>query len=164
MNLPVHKVKGFTAERGFSLLEVLIALVVFSISLLGLALMQNTSMQGLAGSSQLSDAVFLAEDMADRIRANRRHAIDGSTYDSVANAADKDCSTGCISAEIAAKDLTDWLAAVDQLTNGVGTIARTGDAFNITVSWSEKSPDSNDTDGDGSDDTVAKTYAIRIEP
>nr|WP_229753790.1 type IV pilus modification protein PilV [Amphritea balenae] len=139
------------------MLEVLIALVVFSVSLLGLALMQNSSMQGLSGSGQLSDAVFLAEDMAERIRANRRHALAASTYDSIGNAADKDCSTGCTSAEIAAKDLNDWQIAVQNLSNGAAAIARTGDAFNITVRWNEKNQDT-------AGDTVAKFYAIRIEP
>lgn len=148
------------SERGFSMLEVLIALVVFSVSLLGLAMMQNTSMQGLTGSGQLSDAVFLAEDMADRIRANRRHALAASTYDSIGNAADKDCNSGCTSAEIAAKDLNDWQLAVQNLSSGVAAIARTGDAFNITVSWNEKNQD----DNNAATDTVPKFYAIRIEP
>lgn len=161
MNLYVHNNYKFISQKGFSMLEVLIALVVFSVSLLGLALLQNASMQGLVGSSQLSDAVLLAEDMADRIRANRRHAIESSTYDNVANKANNDCSTGCTAAQIAAKDLFDWDLALTEISSGAaGTITRDGDAFEISINWTERDQDFSNP----ANDNVNKIYSIRVEP
>ena len=154
----VHKI-ALRREKGFSMLEVLIALAVFSISLLGLALMQQTSMQGLTGSSQLTDAVFLAEDIADRIRANRSHALSSTTYDSLGNAADADCVSGCTEAQVAAKDLSDWQGALTA-AGATGVIVRSGDSFLITVNWNEKNQD----DNNAGTVTVAKTYAIRVQP
>lgn len=156
MFLSVHK--SAIKQQGFSLLEVLIALVVFSIGLLGMAMMQQTSMQTLGGSGQLSDAVYLAEDMADRIRANRRHAVTAATYGSIGNAADADCSSGCSAAQIAAKDLFDWNAAVASLPNGAATITQNSGSYHITVSWDERSRD------DSNQDVAAKQYQIRIKP
>ena len=70
---PVKKTmlsKSRSAARGFSLVEVLVALVVMSIGLLGIAALYVESLR--SGTSPLlrSQAVALASDMADRIRAN----------------------------------------------------------------------------------------------
>ena len=143
-------------QAGFSMLEVLIALVVFSIGLLGMAALQTASMRSMSGSGQLVDAVYFAEDIADRIRANRQHAVTGTTYNSIANAANNNCSNGCTAAQIAAKDLFDWQTAVGAGLSGGGVnIARVGNAYNITVSW-------NETASDGQID--AQLYEIRVEP
>ncbi len=57
-------------QTGSSLIEVLVTLLVFSVGLLGLAAMQLNALQGSADSGQRSQAVWLAQDMAERIRAN----------------------------------------------------------------------------------------------
>lgn len=159
MATAVHNKRAMTQqEAGFSMLEVLIALVVFSVGLLGMAMMQQTGMQTLAGSGQLSDAVYLAEDMADRIRANRGHAVSGTTYNSIDNAVNAHCVASCSAAQIAAKDLFDWDEAVNSQLSGVATIARSGDSYNITVSWNERNRD------DPNLDVIQKQYQIRIKP
>jgi type IV pilus assembly protein PilV len=65
---------------GFTLIEALIALLVLSIGLLGVAAMQLASLQANNGAFQRTQATFLAQDIADRMRANRRAALDGE-YD-----------------------------------------------------------------------------------
>jgi type IV pilus assembly protein PilV len=61
--------------RGFTLVESLIALLVLSIGLLGVAALQLTSLQANSGAFQRSQATFLAQDLADRMRANRQAAL-----------------------------------------------------------------------------------------
>ena len=56
---------------GFSLLESLIALVVFSIGFLALTLLMQTSLKNTNSAFYRSVATEQAYDMADRIRANR---------------------------------------------------------------------------------------------
>jgi type IV pilus assembly protein PilV len=64
-----------SAQRGVALLEVLIAFFVLSIGLLGLAAMQMKTLQFNQGAYQRSQATILANDMLDRMRANRVAAL-----------------------------------------------------------------------------------------
>jgi type IV pilus assembly protein PilV len=57
-------------ERGFSLLEVLVALVVLSIGLMGIASMQVVGLQFNQQALTSTRAIEMAADMADRIRAS----------------------------------------------------------------------------------------------
>ncbi|HID48830.1 MAG TPA: type IV pilus modification protein PilV, partial [Chromatiales bacterium] len=71
--------------RGFTLLEVMIALVIFSIGLLGLAGLQARGLQSNTTAQYRTTAMILAYDMADRIRANSTGVAAGN-YDDLDNA------------------------------------------------------------------------------
>ena len=58
-------------SQGFTLIEVLIAIIVLSIGLLGLAGLQLTSLRNSNSAYTRSQAVILSYDIVDRIRANR---------------------------------------------------------------------------------------------
>jgi len=72
--------RGQHRAAGFTLIEALIALLVLSIGLLGVAAMQLASLQANNGAFQRTQATFLAQDIADRMRANRTSALAGD-YD-----------------------------------------------------------------------------------
>lgn len=57
-------------ESGSSLIEVLVALLVFSVGMLGLAALQLNALRGVADSSQRSQSSWILQDIAERIRAN----------------------------------------------------------------------------------------------
>ena len=57
-------------SRGFSLLEVLIALLIFSFGLMGLAALQSFSVKNNQSSSFRSQATLLAYQIIDAMRAN----------------------------------------------------------------------------------------------
>ena len=61
-------------EKGFTLLEVMIALVIFSIGLLGLAGLMAQSTAFTNSAQYRTQATFLAYDMLDRMRANPSEA------------------------------------------------------------------------------------------
>lgn len=63
--------KSFHRNRGFSLLEVLIALLIFSFGLMGLAALQSFSVKNNQSSSLRSQATLLAYQIIDAMRANR---------------------------------------------------------------------------------------------
>ena len=69
-----HKIKYL---NGFTLLEVMIALLILSIGLLGLAALQATSLKINHGALLRTQATFLTYDMMDRLRANRTAALAG---------------------------------------------------------------------------------------
>jgi type IV pilus assembly protein PilV len=135
MDISLHR-----SQTGFSLIEVMVALVVVSVGMIGIAALYG---QGLsAGRTALyrTQAVNLAADMADRIRVNRRG---GAAYGGAAanNNCDPPAAVNCNPAQMAAHDLWVWTNQIQQqLPNGVGTVQFTGTTpatYTITVTWQE---------------------------
>jgi type IV pilus assembly protein PilV len=58
----------FNSRAGFTLIEVLIALTILSVGLLGVALMQVTSISGTTFSREMNVATGLAQDMLEKLR------------------------------------------------------------------------------------------------
>jgi type IV pilus assembly protein PilV len=129
-------------QRGFTLLEVMIALLVLSIGLLGLAALQGVGLRGSQEAYLTSQASLLAYDLADRIRANPAAAVDD--YNNFAPT----CPEPVPTAPLAAADLGEWFCSVENLLpNGtasiVGTFVDVPDVFGgftrytITINWEE---------------------------
>ncbi|MEX2259522.1 MAG: type IV pilus modification protein PilV [Woeseia sp.] len=126
--------------RGFSLIEVLIALIILSVGMLGIAGLYVHSMQAGRTSMFRHQAVILAGDVADRIRANPMAA---AAY--AGAGADNSCVNGgvnCTPAEMAAHDILLWdQQAVDTLPNGDVAVEFDNSVvpptYQITVSWDE---------------------------
>ncbi len=73
-------------EAGFTLIEILIALVIFSIGLLGLAGMQLRGAEGTNMAYFRSQATLIANDMAERLHANQGGAYDANAYTNLSSA------------------------------------------------------------------------------
>lgn len=68
--MPLNKnISVERSQKGSSLLEVLIAIVIISIGILSVASLQTIALKSNNGSYLRSQATFLAYDLADRIRA-----------------------------------------------------------------------------------------------
>lgn len=104
-------------SAGFTLLEVLIALVVLSIGLLGIAALQGVGLRSSHGAYLTSQASLLAYDMADRIRANPAGYPDDINFPT-------DCPEPPLpDAPLAAADLAEWSCSVENLLpQGSGSI------------------------------------------
>jgi len=142
MNKKPHKY----SMGGFTLLEVLVALVVLSIGLLGLAGLQILGLRYNNQSYQLSVATNLANDMADRMRANLQGVRDGN-YNSISTkpASDPGCdnTTSCNAGQLATHDAFRWYTNLATLLpSGTGTVTGTGlgSAFTVAVNWTEVVP------------------------
>ncbi len=127
---------------GFSLLESLIALVVFSIGFLALTLLMHTSLQNTNSAFYRSVATEQAYDMADRIRANRGTAGDNVVnYLNVEANADPGCIlAGCTPLELAQYDGWHWNQTNARvLPSGGGRIVPTTATgkVTVTVSWDD---------------------------
>ena len=127
---------------GFSLLESLIALVVFSIGFLALTLLMQTSLRNTNSAFYRSVATEQAYDMADRIRANRGAAgANVVNYRNAEASADPGCIlVDCNATQLAQYDGWQWNQTNgDVLPSGGGSIvfnAATG-AVTVTVSWDD---------------------------
>jgi len=63
-------------QHGASLIEVMVALLIFTVGLLGLAAMQLNALQSTTDSGQRSQAAWLMNDLAERMRANPDGTLD----------------------------------------------------------------------------------------
>jgi len=129
--------------RGFTLVELLIALLVLSIGMLGIAALFAESLQAGRSAQLRTQAVSIAADLADRIRANH---VSAGAY------------AGAGTGARAVADLSEWNALIAaQLPGGLGEVRflagapATPSSYTIRVSWIEV----------GQADAV--TYELRLE-
>lgn len=131
---------GMRAHAGFSLVEVLIALVIMSVGMLGIAGLYVEGMKAGRTSTFRHHAVTLAGDVADRIRANPLGGVDyqgpGGNNNCVLGNVD------CNASQMAANDIALWKAqAAAMLPNGDVAVTFddtvTPNTYRIVVSWAE---------------------------
>ena len=117
--------------RGFTLIEVMIALLVFGVGLFALAGLQSQSLMANERSYLRSQAVIYAQEMGDRMRANPR-AVRNGAYNSgnpgatagAVGTLNGACNSaaGCDKADMATNDLAEWSNSVQQLPAGAGVV------------------------------------------
>ena len=127
-------------QRGFSLLEVMIALVIMSIGMLGIAGLYVNSLQAGRTAMFRHNAIILASDVADRIRANRTAGV--AYIDPVGGNNMCDKAVECDEAAMAANDIFLWQEQADAtLPDGEVEIVfdDTGAVwtYTINVTWDE---------------------------
>ena len=147
-------------ERGFTLVEVLVALVVMTVGMLGIAALYVEGLRLSRTSIYRMNAVNLAADMAERIRTNPTVPAD---YAGNGPGAENDCVNGanaCTEQELAEDDWWRWQAAMaenmppdtagDIEVNDTPTI----DQYDITVTWPET----------GADAPISYTLVLVVHP
>lgn len=125
-------------QAGFTLLEVMVAVFVLGVGLLGLAQLQITSLKYNLSAESRTQASLLAGDMLDRIRANQSAAQAGNYSFNVGQTPPANNNT------IADADINEWLANLAFfLPQGDGQISCNTFAIaseficDITVTWTE---------------------------
>ncbi len=123
---------GMKRARGFTLIEVLVAIIVLAIGLLGLAGLQLTSLKAADSAYFRSQATLLADDILDRMRSNRSAALAGN-YDTSIGHAESSTTT------VAASDLTEWKTMLSgTLTSGDGSVVVDADnVATVTIQWND---------------------------
>jgi len=127
---------------GFTLVEILVALVVVGIGLLATARMQLLAIQNTQGGYMRAQASNIGYDIVDRMRGNTP-AVTNGDYDLAAGDATpgqiacKGAGADCSTAEMAQFDLYWWRETVDEfLPSGTGAIATVDDGVITTVTIS----------------------------
>jgi len=127
-------------QRAFTLVEVMVAMVIFSVGLLGLAGMQSLGMTSNQTAYLRTIAMQQAYNMSDRMRSNSIGVTAGN-YDAIAGtlALGTNClTTTCAPTQIRDFDHYEWNtnnAAL--LPQGQGTVTNVGGVFTICVMWNE---------------------------
>lgn len=122
-------------EQGFTLIEVLIAVVLLAIGLLSMAQMQANGLRSTHSAYLRSQATILTGDILDSMRANY-----GGTSGPVLNDAYTTAFTDGLTSgtSIAAQDLDQWKTNLDNLLpNGEGRITRAGNTISVSVRWTD---------------------------
>ena len=112
-------------QAGVGMLEVLIALLVLTVGVLGLTAIQASGLKNSRTAYYRTQATVLAYDIIDRMRANSDQMTSSSAYIITLATSPQGtaCTSNCTPAAIASTDLIEWrthLAA--QLPQGKGAI------------------------------------------
>ncbi|MEO6065817.1 MAG: type IV pilus modification protein PilV [Lysobacterales bacterium] len=132
------------STQGFSLIEVLVALLVLGFGLLGLAMLQNVALRNSQSANHRTVATNLAYEVIDMARANRRLAfrfgyIDAGEFSSVsATTCDMTPNTG----DRVGDDVNSWKCHVRRaLPNGEADIVITpganGGVMQVSIRWDD---------------------------
>lgn len=178
-------------SRGVSLVEVLVALVVISVGLLGIAKMQALAMASTRGSSTRSLVSIEAASLASAMHANRKYwnAVSTTTTTFSVNlangaiasppptdvqlqAAVVDCtSVICTPPQMALYDLVAWSGAINAVAKGsTSSVTCTGQpvACTILIQWTENVLAATNANAQNVVQTAAtapnNSYSLLVEP
>lgn len=121
-------------HSGFSMIEVLVAVLVLAIGLLGIAAVQTAALKNNNSALQRSQATMLAYFMMDAMRANRSVAIIGSY----------DLAKTCVAPATGTLITNDQNAWITALKNNLGNVSTTCgqitcavNTCNVKVYWDD---------------------------
>ena len=125
-------------QSGASMIEVMVALLILAIGLLGLAMLQGKTMRVNTDAMLRSQATLLANEIIESMRSNPTGAKNG-LYKNLAGTKPASCG-GCTGYTKAANDdLIDWYDAQAQvLPSPSSIIDYTGGKYTITMQWDER--------------------------
>ncbi|MBI5626068.1 MAG: type IV pilus modification protein PilV [Nitrosomonadales bacterium] len=139
-----------SSQRGFSMLEILVTMVIVATALFGTAGLQVYAMRVNQSGQLRTQAVFLASDIAERMEANKTVAAAGNyalALTSTKGSAITICSANaCNEAELAAWDLVEWGNAVFdllpqaswQITFAPPAIPGDPSNYSIVINWTDR--------------------------
>ena len=135
------------SQRGFSMIEVLVTLMIVALAMLGAVGLQMQSLRMGQGGQFRSQAVFLAGDLAERMEANKAAAVAGAYVVAISNtptASTNSCtSVVCQQDALADNDLAQWERAIVQTLPQASwsvtqTTAGNPSTYTIVISWVDR--------------------------
>lgn len=147
----------YRRPKGFTMIELLVALFVVAVGILGLAGMRTASMQSVYGSYGRTQAIGLAYGVVDRMRANRDSALSGN-YDIALSDAKPSCGT------VATCDLNSWLTSLEtRLPAGDGSVAvDSSGVATIQTQWNPSRLEDSLREGQSGSTTITFTVRTRL--
>jgi len=115
---------GAHSQRGTTLIEVLISLLILAIGLLGMSGLQTVSLRSTQSAYLRTQASIASNDIVERVRANLQ-GVEANSYNNIAGEATAACNTavGCSFSELASNDIAEWKGALaTNFPAGLGTV------------------------------------------
>ena len=145
----MRRAPGRSGNAGFSMIEVLIAVVILTFGMLGIAALQALALRSSQSSIARNEAVAQSSAILDAMRANREQALLGAYTLGAYDAGDPSgtswtCGVPADDGTLAGKDLNEWMGRL-QSTQGLGPSACTiiapvtgmQDTFQVRVRWDD---------------------------
>ena len=128
-----------TTNQGVSLVEVLIAVLILGIGMLGIAAMQATALSNSQSSVERTQAVLHTYTIFDTMRANRDAAL-ANAYTGGGIDSGLLCDPAAIAGVgLAANDMRRWITnIIASNQTGCGRIQNNGGVFTVTVQWNDQ--------------------------
>lgn len=122
-------------QQGAGMIEVLIAVLILGIGLLGIAAMQSTALRNSQSALERSQAVIHTYAILDAMRANRQAALDGNYQMNMT------CTPPASAGSLANADRRNWMLAMQAAlgSDACGQIncPAGGAACTITIRWND---------------------------
>lgn len=158
-------------QRGSSLIEVLVSMLVLGTGILGISAMQLSTLKNNQNSYMRTQAVFHSQDIVERMLSNLG-GVEAGNYNDPDPVFTVNCTTsaGCTAAQMAANDVAVWEASVESgLPSGSATVCLDstsddgttalpacdglGSSYTVKIWW--------DDDRDG---TASQRYVMTFQP
>lgn len=140
-------------QQGFTMVEILVALLVLAIGLLGVAGVQALAMKSTTNSHVRSQANLLAYDMVERMRANVP-GVEAGAYNNISSAPTQpSCGSSCSPSQMAAIDASEWYSSLQGSLFGFSSasVVYASGVATVTINWNER---------DYGNDSVSQTYQL----
>jgi type IV pilus assembly protein PilV len=136
-------------QRGDTMIEVLVTMVIIAVGVLGTAALQVTTLKNLSTSHSASIAAIVADDFSERMRANPIAALNDDYVHQIAPGDYPDCVANvCTLDQLATYDMGVWWEEMSTvLPSAKGVVRRLPgtSTFSVTVHWDEDRSGSNMT-------------------
>ena len=149
---PRDKMVTSMVQRGASMIEVLVTMVIIAFGLLGMAGLQVRMQTSELESYQRSQALLLLNDMANRIATNRSALLAGSYNIAATSPTGAGVTCPTATATTAQRDLAEWCSALQgaaetfggsklgAMVGGRGCVEPINGDYMITVAWQGMTP------------------------
>ena len=144
------------SQKGFSLIEVMVAVLIMAVGVLGMAGLQVISLQQNRSSLLRAEALQIGNDLLDRMRANPEGDYAGVDFDDAPSALQSCVNNACSVDEMAEFDIAQWKCSINSadadgdtyaicatfgipgsLPVGAGAISLVGDVHQVSVRWTD---------------------------
>lgn len=148
-----NKSSFIAKQQGMTLLEVLVAVLILAIGLLGVAGLQSQGQRTTAEASVRTYATVLANELLDRMRINRVQAKAGAYAFTAAPGGGVDCrATECSTADLRDFDINEWVTQVGaMLPNGKAEVVFNDAAaavnpsrYEVRITWDLRESEQDD--------------------
>ncbi len=158
-------------QQGVSLIESMIALIVISVGLLGIAALQLTAMGQNSSALNHSQAVWISYNISDRIRANNNQVnplnsqfLQYSGIDTNQNYNQECLTQACTAQQMMTADATDWVTMMSALPGGRGRITPTANGLLVTVMWDDEGTGASGINCGNDPDVDLTCYSVELLP
>ncbi len=164
-------------QKGISLIEVLVAALVFGVGIVGFAALQLKSVRQVEGTYSRSQAMSIAQDLIERTKANtaptaRAFYLKATSWSgSLSNPGDclhtdsaPDINDACTPEKMAQSDVYEVRSSLDDLiSNGKINLANCDELLCVTVAWDQTDIASCDQEAFSNGERESTANCVRVE-